>query len=735
MTLMNFFSNRHSPFNVSTALFASLLVSSALICNTASADTSEDESANSTTSETTLPPLKVVGDKVNSEATSETYQPVLSSYLMKSDTQIIDIPQAINIVPEEVLNDLLPKNLDDALANVSGITQGNTLASTQDTVMKRGFGGNRDGSILRNGAPIIQGRSFNDTAQSVEVLKGPASLLYGIMDPGGVINIVSKKPQMESANILSAGLSTYGSGKNGSSLGLDSTGQIGQSNVAYRLILDAVDEDYWRNFGKRKEQLIAPSIRWFGENTEVLISYEYRDFLYPSDRGTVIDPTTNKPLNIPATRRLDEPVNTMEGHSQLFQTSVDHYLNDDWKLHAAYSYNEEKYNANQLRVTAIDTTTGTLTRKNSGTHDAVSTDSFSTVYLNGHFDMAGMANDIMVGVDHESREYFRENMVRDAIAGSFNYLDPTYGTVGESTTVDDSASDQTDKLKNTSVFFQDTLHLTDKWLLTTGARFLSYDQVAGKGRPFNTNTDLSGHKLLPRLGVVYKVTPEVSLYSSYTQSLKPTSTIAAKSGIVVDSSITPEESTSYEIGTKVQLKNGITGTLAVFDIHKENVLVSEYNDATSESEWRTSGKARSRGIELDVSGQVTEKLQLIASYAYIDAITTEDPDYEGNRLVNVAKNTASLSSNYQVNDAVSVGGGFHYVDDRAGDSANSFTLPSYTIADVFATYKTTFQGKDLTWQLNVKNLFDKVYYTSSTNKYFVSMGDSRQMLLTAKLAL
>lgn len=686
------------------------------------------------TSEIVLAPLSVVGDKVGGSTAATNYEPVLSSSLLHSNAQLLDVPQAINIIPAQAMEDQRPKNLDDALINVSGITQGNTLGSTLDSVMKRGFGGNRDGSIMRNGAPVVQGRSLNATAESVEVLKGPASLLYGVMDPGGVINVVSKQPQLTNITNITVGTSSFGDGKGGNSATLDSTGQLGNSNFAYRLIMDAVDEDYWRNFGEREEQLIAPSIRWYGDKTDVTVSYEYREFLYPSDRGTILDPTTNKPLAIPAVRRLDEPANTMEGRSQLFQTSIDHYFNDDWKLHAGYSYNRETYDANQLRVTGIDVDSGTLTRRNSATHDALSTDSFATIYLNGQFDTAGMKNDLLVGVDHEYRRYYRENLLRDSISGTFDYLNPVYGTVGGSTTVSDSASDQTDKLKSTSAFFQDTLYLTDQWLLVLGARYMTYDQLAGRGRPFQANTDLSGNAFLPRVGVVFKATPEWSLYASYTESLKPNSTIAPKAGIVIDSSIQPEESKSFEVGAKFELDNGVTGTVAVFDINKKNILVSEYNETTAESSWRTSGQARSRGIELDIAGKVTDRLDVIASYAYIDGETTEDPEYKGNRLWNVAEQTASVSTRYKVDDALRLGGSVHYVGDRAGDSANTFTLPSYTTADVFATYETRFQDKDLTWQLNIKNLFDKVYYPSATNKYFVSIGDSRQVMLSAKLA-
>ncbi|MGE8407194.1 MAG: TonB-dependent receptor plug domain-containing protein, partial [Pseudomonas sp.] len=144
----------------------------------------------------TLEPLATDATAVNLQATTVSsqrdgvgsYRQPETSSIMRGSASSMEIPHAINVVPEQVLKDQTPRNLDDALYNVSGITQGNNFGGTSDTVMKRGFGDNRDGSIMRDGMPIVQGRSLNATTERVEVLKGPASLLYGIQDPGGVIN-------------------------------------------------------------------------------------------------------------------------------------------------------------------------------------------------------------------------------------------------------------------------------------------------------------------------------------------------------------------------------------------------------------------------------------------------------------------------------------------------------------------------------------------------------------------
>lgn len=678
---------------------------------------------------TALPQVTVSAQSIGS------YRPAANSSVMRSDLPLQDTPQAVNVVPAQVLKDQRPRNLDDALANVSGITQGNTLAGTQDTLMKRGFGGNRDGSIMHNGMPLVQGRGLNAAADSVEVLKGPSSLLYGIMDPGGVINIVSKRPQLKQSTALSLLGSTYGHGKNGAGITLDTTGPLGESGLAYRMVADHVDEQYWRNFGVHRETLIAPSLAWYGRDTQVVLSYEYRDYLYPFDRGTAMDPRSGAPLPIPARRRLDEPFNNMVGNSHLAQLSVDHQFNHDWRAHFGYSYNRETYDANQIRITGVNTTTGLVSRSNDATHGALSTDSYGIAYVDGNFQLGGMRNNLQMGMDSEYRLIYRADLLRQSVSSKFSYLNPVYGQISPSSTVSASDSDQTDALHNTSVFLQDSLYLTDRWILVAGMRFLSYSQWAGRGRPFHANTDIEGNRWLPRAGLVYKWSPALSLYASYTESLKPTSTIAPlSSGVVIDSAVAPERGRSWEVGAKADLAIGLTGTLALFDIDKRNVLVSQYNDAAKLTEWRTSGRARSRGVELDITGQVGPRWNVIASYAYIDAKTTEDPLYAGNRLWNVAQHTASLSAVYDFGslfggDRLRLGGGVHYVGNRPGDSANSFMLPAYAVADAFASYDTRVGGQKVRFQLNVKNLFNTVYYPSSANQYFVAVGDARQVSL------
>jgi iron complex outermembrane receptor protein len=661
------------------------------------------------------------------------YRAMPSPTTLRSGASPLDSSQSVNVVPEQVLKDQLPRNLDDALANVSGVTQTNTLAGSFDAVIRRGFGDNRDGSIMRNGMPLVQGRALGADVESVEVLKGPASLLYGIQTPGGIVNTISKRPELYQHGSLTVIGSSFGGGKNGSQAVVDVTGPIGDGGVAYRFVGSGLDEDYWRNFGANREVLVAPSLAWYGERTTIRFGYEHREFSYPFDRGTSF--VNGAPLAIPATRRLDEAFNQTWGKSDLVQGSIEHRLDDNWKVTAAYSFNSETYDANQLRITSVDARTGVERRSNDGTKGAMAYVSYGTSYLQGNVWLGDFRNELLIGGDAQRRVIYRQDLIRQATP-NFNFYNPTYGLVQPGTTVSPTDSNQTDQLETRSVFLQDTLHLTNWFSLVGGLRWMEYDQLAGRGRPFTANTNLDGSKVLPLAGAILKLNDQVSLYASYTQSLQPTSTIAPLTGgFVIGSNVAPEEGTQYEAGLKFDLNKRLSGTLAVYDIDKKNVLVSQFNAVTGLNEYRAAGKVRSRGVEFDVTGRLDDHWSTIASYGYTDAIVTEDPTLVGMRLQNVAMNTASLFLVYDFGTALPgrlrVGGGPRYVGDRPGDSANSFVLPAYTVADIFASYQTQTGPFPVTYQFNVKNLFDTVYYPSAVNTLNVAVGDARRFSLAA----
>ncbi|KPU03877.1 TonB-dependent receptor [Enterobacter cloacae subsp. cloacae] len=657
------------------------------------------------------------------------YQPLNTSTATLTNMPMLDIPQVVNTVSDKVLEDQHATSLDEALYNVSNVVQTNTLGGTQDAFVRRGFGANRDGSIMTNGLRTVLPRSFNAATERVEVLKGPASTLYGILDPGGLINVVTKRPETRFGGSISATSSSFGGGTGQ----IDVTGPIDGTRLAYRLTGEYQDEDYWRNFGNERSTFIAPSLTWFGDDATVTVLYSHRDYKTPFDRGTIFDLNTKQPVNVDRKTRFDEPFNVTDGQSDLAQLNAEYRLNSQWTAKFDYSFSQDKYSDNQARVMAYDAKTGNLTRRVDATQGSTQRMHSTRADLQGNVDIAGFYNEILTGVSYENYDLLRTDMMRCKNVKDFNIYHPTYGNLSKCTTVSAADSDQTLKQESYSAYAQDALYLTDKWIAVAGLRYQYYTQYAGKGRPFNVNTDSRDEQWTPKLGLVYKLTPSVSLFANYSQTFMPQSSIASYIG-----DLPPETSNAYEVGAKFDLFDGITANIALFDIHKRNVL---YNESVGgETIAKTAGRIRSQGVEVDLAGSLTENTNIIASYGYTDAKVLEDPDYAGKPLPNVPRHTGSLFLTYDIHNAIggntlTLGGGGHGVSRRSATNGADYYLPGYFVADAFVAYKMKLQYP-VTLQVNVKNLFDKTYYTSSiaTNNLGNQIGDPREVQFTVKMA-
>lgn len=656
------------------------------------------------------------------------YQPLNTSTATLTNMPMLDIPQVVNTVSNNVLEDQNATTLDEALYNVSNVVQTNTLGGTQDAFVRRGFGANRDGSIMTNGLRTVLPRSFNASTERVEVLKGPASTLYGILDPGGLINVVTKRPEKTFGGSISATSTSFGGGTGQ----FDVTGPIDGTRLAYRLTGEYQDEDYWRNFGTERSTFIAPSLTWFGDDATVTVLYSHRDYKTPFDRGTIFDLNTKKAVDVDRKTRFDESFNVTAGQSDLAQINAEYRLNSQWTAKFDYSYSQDKYSDNQARVMAYDSKTGNLTRRVDATQGSTQRMHTTRADLQGNVDIAGFYNEILTGVSYENYDLLRTDMMRCKNVKGFNIYTPTYGNLDKCTTVSASDSDQTIKQESYSAYAQDALYLTDKWIAVAGLRYQYYTQYAGKGRPFNVNTDSRDDQWTPKLGLVYKLTPAVSLFANYSQTFMPQSSIASYIG-----DLPPETSNAYEIGAKFDLFDGITANIALFDIHKRNVLYTE--SVGDETIAKTAGRVRSQGVEVDLAGSLTENTNIIASYGYTDAKVLEDPDYAGKPLPNVPRHTGSLFLTYDIHNAfagntLTLGGGGHGVSRRSATNGADYYLPGYFVADAFAAYKMKLQYP-VTLQVNVKNLFDKTYYTSSiaTNNLGNQIGDPREVQFTVKM--
>ncbi|WP_185968386.1 TonB-dependent siderophore receptor [Paracoccus sp. M683] len=657
------------------------------------------------------------------------YQPLESATVTLRPTPILDLPQAVNVVSQTVIRDQAAFTLDETLANISGIAQANTLGGTQDSVIRRGFGGNRDGSILTDGLKSILPRSFNLTTERVEVLKGAASTLYGILDPGGVVNVITKKPEYTAEGEATVSGSSFGGG----SASLDYTAPIEGTGFAWRMIAGYSDVDYWRNFGNSRSWTIAPSISWRNDTSSVTLSYLHQDYSQPFDRGTIYDEVNGRFVDVDPSIRFDEPFNITEGKTDRLAITAAHQLADGWDLSLNYAYSRNTYSDNQARVLDFDAATGNVRRRIDATQGSTMYAHALRADISGQVELGGLRHELLFGASYDNEDTLRTDMIRCDPVWDFNIHDPAYGNVGTCTTVSDSDSDQTEQLRTGSIYVQDNIHLNDRWIVIGGLRYQNYDLMAGKGRPFVVNTDNHGDVWLPNLGLVYKHSPQLSLYANFGKTFRPQSSVGSYIG-----ALEPERGTSFEIGAKAELANGLTANAAIYTADRKNVAFSE--TVGDETVVRAAGLVRVRGFEADIAGQITDQLSLIASYSYTDAVIKDDPDYAGNRLVNVPRHTGSVFLAYDFGaigasgNQLKIGGGIRGASARTATPANDYDLPGYGVVDLFATY--TIQARNpVDLQLNLKNVFDRTYYSSSigTNAYGNRIAEPFNAVLSASV--
>lgn len=337
--------------------------------------------------------MTVVGTSQADQTVTDGYQPLSSATATLTNMPLLDIPQVVNTVSDKVLEDQHATSLDEALYNVANVVQTNTLGGTQDAFTRRGFGANRDGSIMTNGLRTVLPRSFNAATSRVEVLKGPASTLYGILDPGGLINVVTKRPERAFSGDISATSSSFGGGTGQ----LDVTGPIEGTQLAYRLVGEYQNEDYWRNFGKERSTFIAPSLTWFGDDATVNVSWSHRSYHTPFDRGTIFDLNTGHAVDVPRKERFDEPFNVTNGDSDLAQVNAEYRLNSEWTARFDYGFSQDKYSDNQARVMAYDAKTGNLTRRVDATQGSTQRMHSTRADLQGNVVIGGFYNEILGG--------------------------------------------------------------------------------------------------------------------------------------------------------------------------------------------------------------------------------------------------------------------------------------------------------------------------------------------------
>lgn len=624
-----------------------------------------------------------------------------ASTATRTDTPLRDIPQSIQVIPRQVLEDQQVIRLEDALRNVSGVAPGDNFGGTRDQFIIRGF---QQFNIFRDGfrdERIV----FQETAniERIEVLKGPASVLFGSLEPGGIVNIIPERPLSEPQYIFDLQLGNFGLVRPQ----LDFTGPLNSdATVLYRLNALYERSAGFRDFDQNIQRFfVAPVLSWdISENTNLLFEFEYLYDERPFDRGLVaID---DEVADIPRERILGEPDDFLENTAYSLGYTLEHQFSEDWRVRNAFRFSSSETLDLKADSDSLNEATGILSRTFASNDDIRHLFDAQLAVI-GNFATGPVDHDIVAGVDYY-RNYSQgtNRSLPEGETPSLNVFDPDYEIIPqpelEDLTVLGRASSS--GIDVFGVYLQDLISITDNLKLLLGGRFDFADQESVFNNSLSTRYDEAFN---PRVGIVYQPIEPLSLYASFSRSFAP------NFGTTSDGeTLEPERGTQYEIGARAELLDGrLLANLALYDLTKVNIADSDPNDPTF-TFFVAIGEQRSRGIELDVAGEVLPGLNLIASYAYTDAEITEGvfgiPD--GNRPANVPEHSGSFWTTYEIQEGdlqgLGFGLGLFVVGERQGDNQNTFELPGYVRTDAAIYY----QRDNWRASVNVRNLFDVNYY-------------------------
>jgi iron complex outermembrane receptor protein len=656
-------------------------------------------------------------------ARSEDYKVDQLTTATRTGTSIMDVPQSIQFVPRDVIDDQQILDLTSALRNVSGIQAGTDAGNRSESFTIRGFRSSYyavDSIML---SPAIETNdSYRDLAnvERIEVLKGPASVLYGRGDPGGLINIVTKQPRFERG----MNFSVQGGSNNFARGQIDVTGPIDAAKtLAVRFIAAAQTGDTFRDvFQPYRRQFLSGSVLWEPtDRTRVIASLTYAHQKNQTDRGIVAttDADGDLVVNLPRDRFLGEKWATTESSRYEFNYRIEHELTDWLTVRQIGHYDEGKldlFGINYGSSVAVNATTGARTVTRTAVEQHEQNHNYDAqADMVARFSTGGIGHTVVLGGEYVKSYRFR-TFARATLA-AINIDDPVYGAEPGTFVL---AADREVKSKSLSGYLQDQIDIGDKVNLLAGVRY-DHAQQSDHGTTQYASDDKAWS---PRVGVVFKPVPNVSLFADFTRSFqsKPEPTIDGKP-------IDPEKGKQYEAGIKAELFGGrLASTLSVYQLTRENVTQQDPNNVGYNI---NAGVQRSQGVEFDMSGAITPSVKVIANGAYTDATVRSSTDYaKGNKLIGVPKWSGSLWVTLEPVDGplsrFGLGGGVVAASNRMGNLENTFSVGGYTRFDSSLWYKL---ADKVRLTVNVKNITNQYYISSTVSRAQITPGEGRSFLV------
>ncbi|MBW4549888.1 MAG: TonB-dependent siderophore receptor [Aphanocapsa sp. GSE-SYN-MK-11-07L] len=646
-----------------------------------------------------------------------------TSIATKTDTPIRDIPASIQIVPQQVIRDRNVRTVGEAVETVSGVVEtisylaGSTPVYTGRSI--RGFQQDFT-SNLRNGFRDEGGGQLSliGTIEQVEVLKGPASVLFGAVEPGGVINLVTRQPLAQPYYKIGFEAASFGQYQPS----IDFSGPLNtDKSVLYRIIAAYRGGGDFQDTTRAETTSIAPSLTFrLGDRTNLNLYYEYGR--YYADRSPYPVPLLSDG-RLPPKNLYPAYFSAIDVESHQVGYTLNHEFNEEWQIrhHLAARFSDYRRRENAPAGVLDDLfLVGHQLSVANDTHSGY----FGQIDLVGKFKTGSISHQLVAGFDFNSFEsnagfFYTPNgnlPALDIFNPNYDVPRPFFPAPNEF---------YIDRRRFYGIYLQDQIAFSNNLKMLIGGRYDWTSTESGLiGSDIPTQNDGA---FSPRIGLVYQPSQTVSLYASYSQSFRPT--VGRNPD---DDPFEPTRGTQYEVGVKADFLDGkLSTTLAAYHLTKTNVLTPDPDPILAQQGFSVQvGEQRSRGIELDMAGEILPGWKIIASYALTDAQVTADnsiPSTVGNRLTGVPQNQASLWTTYEIQRGdlrgLGIGLGLFYVGQRQGNLANSFQIGDYLRTDAAIYYR---RG-GFNAAVNIRNLFD-IDYVSSPG--FDRLGVNRGLPLT-----
>lgn len=664
---------------------------------------------------TTLPETSVTADSTREEDNPRVKDVTTAT---RTSTPARYVPQAIDSVKTRNVLDYGSSNLGKALEGIPNVSSG---ADTRfDSLRIRGFDASNDFYLdgVRDDSQYT--RDLHNI-ERVEVLKGPAAVLYGRGSQGGIVNRVSKAPEHGRRSTIEA----QGGSQDLRSLYADLSADPSDT-FSLRLNLGNEDKNSFRDgIDGNHRQLFAPSMSWqITPELNWLVQYEYSRYDRTPDRGIPGNPLTGRPADVGRkTTYGDTQRDYINDRAESLRSRLNYELNDQWQLRHTFSLFTLESDFDNTYLTAYRPATGLVDRQR-WQQDLSTRNLYNTVELEGHVETFGLEHTLLVGL--EMGEQRRNSLLSQGVGVPSVPLQGATASQQHNGTMRVSSNNHTD-VESRGIYLQDQIRLNDQWQLLAGVRFDQFE-VDTTNKLRNISEKQKDNSFSPRIGVVYTPWQDHSFYASWSKTYSPVGggLIGITPGAAGNAHQTdPEQTRQKEIGVKSEWFNErLSTTLAIYELELYN---RRTRDPLNPELIQLSGLQRSRGLELTATGNVVGNWYVRGGIGLQDATIVKDNNgQQGNRINDVAKRNASLFVTWKPELGWYAETGLTLVGDRYADNQNTVILPGYGRWDALAGYRT----HDWDVRAALSNITDKTYYSSATSAAQIQVGDPRSLVVT-----